>query len=60
MVRPVATASDAHVEQGELVLFTTTFSDGPATWIFGDGARTTGTRVWHRFRRPGTFSVILS
>jgi PKD domain len=58
-----AEASDRSVEPGDPVTFTATVDGAPdgeqvdVTWYFDDDRRGRGTRVTHRFRRPGTYDV---
>ncbi|MBI2692119.1 MAG: PKD domain-containing protein [Solirubrobacterales bacterium] len=61
-----AKASRQKVKVGELVTFTGTASGGGAgesykfTWIFKDGKSATGASVSHRFKRRGTYEVLLA
>jgi PKD domain len=59
-----ATASPRRVKPGEPVTFTATVSgavDEPVelNWYFNDGGEASGPRVTHRFRRPGTYDVLV-
>lgn len=61
-----AKASKQKVNVGELVTFTGTASGGGAgesykfTWIFKDGKSATGASVSHRFKKRGTYEVLLA
>jgi hypothetical protein len=60
-----AEASARKVDPGEPVTFTATVSGAPTgepvdvSWYFGDGRSGSGSRVTHRFRRRGTYSVVV-
>lgn len=60
-----ASASRTHIEKGQRVRFSATVSGaGDAervrvSWSFDDRGAATGTRVTHRFTRPGTYKVVV-
>jgi PKD domain len=60
-----ASASPRRVKAGEPVTFTATVDGATAgepvelNWYFDDGGQASGTRVTHRFRRPGTYDVLV-
>jgi PKD domain len=59
-----ASASPRRVKTGEPVTFTAAVSgagDEPVdlNWYFDDGGQASGARVTHRFRRPGTYDVLV-
>jgi uncharacterized membrane protein YgcG len=60
-----ASASPRRVKPGEPVTFTATVSGAPEdepvelNWYFDDGGQASGRRVTHRFRRPGTYDVVV-
>jgi len=62
---PVAVLDEA-VEVGKLMRFLATFSQDPDgkivlyLWDFGDGKHAEGPVVYHVFRRPGRFKVVLT
>lgn len=64
-LRVVATASDRRVEAGDRITFTAVVEGAAAgeqvrvRWTFDDGRSASGTRVRHRFRRPGTYQVVV-
>ena len=61
-----AKASKTKVKAGELVTFTGTASGGGAgeaykfTWVFKDGKEGAGASVSHRFKKRGTYEVLLA
>lgn len=61
-----AKASKTKVKAGELVTFTGTASGGGAgesyefTWVFKDGKKGAGESVSHRFKKRGTYEVLLA
>jgi PKD domain len=60
-----ARASRRRVERGEPVTFTAAVSGAPdgepvtLSWYFDDGAEAIGARVTHRFRRAGSYDVLV-
>jgi PKD domain len=59
-----ASASSRRTKPGRPVTFTASVSGAGASeadvsWYFDDGHRGSGRRVTHRFRRPGTYDVIV-
>jgi len=64
-LRVSASASRRRVKPGEPVAFTATVSGAPEgeavelNWYFDDGGEASGRRVTHRFRRPGTYDVLV-
>ena len=62
-----AAASKTRLDRGERVTFTAAVEGAPErepvaiSWYFDDGgARVRGARVTHRFRKPGTYVVLVS
>jgi plastocyanin len=61
-----AKASKTHVKAGELVTFTGSASGGGAgesykfTWVFKDGTRGAGASITHRFKKRGTYEVLVA
>jgi PKD domain len=60
-----AEASARRVERGEPVTFTATVSGAPGdeqvdvSWYFDDGRSGSGSRLTHRFRKRGTYRVVV-
>jgi PKD domain len=64
-LRVTATASARRVRRGRPVTFTASVSGASAgeavdlSWYFDDGSSGSGRRVTHRFRKPGTYHVVV-
>jgi PKD domain len=64
-LRVSASASRLRTEVGDRIAFAATVAgaagseDVRVRWTFDDGRSAAGTRVTHRFRRPGTYQVVV-
>jgi PKD domain len=64
-LRVSANASRSRIEVGDRIAFAATVAGAAAgesvrvRWTFDDGRSASGARVTHRFRRPGTYQVVV-